>query len=204
MGSSHRAGYQTSRGHTYPDMEPHLLRLAKTLANMISLLLVVQHFLTNLPPLPINTYIRWHVVLCHGTPQNIRVSEMTEHHPGQAKCFPGKTTNPKTNMRSLARQMNHLEQPYRNTYYDYHVYWGFPSKICSTKLIPISWSEILTSLVILSNLTYKLHVIEIFLQNSVLMLYISTVADNDPKCSCRWTSSYKKELYRCREIFFTQ
>ena len=46
-------------------------------------------------------------------------------------------------------------------------YW-----LITTKLIHMSWSEILPSLVILSLFTFELHVIEIFLPNSVLMLYI--------------------------------
>ena len=46
-------------------------------------------------------------------------------------------------------------------------YW-----LITTKLIHMSWSEILPSLVILSLFTFELHVIEIFLPNYVLMLYI--------------------------------
>ena len=46
-------------------------------------------------------------------------------------------------------------------------YWLIP-----TNLIHMSWSEILPSLVILSLFTFELHVIEIFLPKSVLMLYI--------------------------------
>ena len=46
-------------------------------------------------------------------------------------------------------------------------YW-----LITTKLIHMSWREILPSLVILSLYTFVLHVIEIFRQNSVLMLYI--------------------------------
>ena len=46
-------------------------------------------------------------------------------------------------------------------------YW-----LITTKFIHMSWSEILASLVILSLFTFELHVIEIFLPNSVLMLYI--------------------------------
>ena len=46
-------------------------------------------------------------------------------------------------------------------------YW-----LITTKLIHMSWSEILPSLVILSLFTFELHVIELFLPNSVLMLYI--------------------------------
>ena len=46
-------------------------------------------------------------------------------------------------------------------------YWLLP-----TNLIHMSWSEILPRLVILSLFTFELHVIEIFLPNSVLMLYI--------------------------------
>ena len=46
-------------------------------------------------------------------------------------------------------------------------YW-----LITTKLILMSWREILQSLVILSLFTFELYVIEIFLQNSVLMLYI--------------------------------
>ena len=46
-------------------------------------------------------------------------------------------------------------------------YW-----LITTKLIHMSWSQILASLVILSFFTFELHVIEIFLPNSVLMLYI--------------------------------
>ena len=46
-------------------------------------------------------------------------------------------------------------------------YW-----LITTKLIHMSWSEILPSLFILSLFTFELHVIEIFLPNSVLMLYI--------------------------------
>ena len=46
-------------------------------------------------------------------------------------------------------------------------YW-----LITTKLIHMSWSEILPSLVILSLFTLELHVIEIFLPNYVLMLYI--------------------------------
>ena len=42
----------------------------------------------------------------------------------------------------------------------------------TTKLIHMSWSEILPSLVILSLFTLELHVVEIFLSNYVLMLYI--------------------------------
>ena len=73
--------------------------------------------------------------------------------------------------------------------------WDFPSKLCldaiypsvtilvssqfrasywliTTKLINMSRSEILPSLVFLSLFTFELHVIEIFLPNYVLMLYI--------------------------------
>ena len=46
-------------------------------------------------------------------------------------------------------------------------YW-----LITTKLIHMSWSEILPSLVILSIFTFELHVIEIFLPNYVFMLYI--------------------------------
>ena len=46
-------------------------------------------------------------------------------------------------------------------------YW-----LIATNFIHMSWSEILPSLVILSLFTFELHVIEIFLPNSVLMLYI--------------------------------
>ena len=46
-------------------------------------------------------------------------------------------------------------------------YW-----LITTKLIHMAWSEILPSLVILSLFTFELRVIEIFLLNSVLMLYI--------------------------------
>ena len=46
-------------------------------------------------------------------------------------------------------------------------YW-----LITTKLIHMSWSEILPSLVILSLFTLELHVIEILLPNFVLMLYI--------------------------------
>ena len=46
-------------------------------------------------------------------------------------------------------------------------YW-----LITTKLIHMPWSEILPSLVILSRLTFELHVIEIFLQN-VAWCYIS-------------------------------
>ena len=51
-------------------------------------------------------------------------------------------------------------------------YW-----LITTNSIHMSWSEILPSLVILSLFTFEQHVIEIFLPNSVLMLYIR-----------RWTS----------------
>ena len=46
-------------------------------------------------------------------------------------------------------------------------YW-----LITGKLINMSWSQILQSLVILSLFTFELHVIELFLPNSVLMLYI--------------------------------
>ena len=46
-------------------------------------------------------------------------------------------------------------------------YW-----LITTKLIHMSWSDILPCLVILSSFPFELHVIEIFLPNSVLMLYI--------------------------------
>ena len=46
-------------------------------------------------------------------------------------------------------------------------YW-----LITTKLIHMSWSEIMPSLVILSLFTIELHVIELILRNSVLMLYI--------------------------------
>ena len=52
------------------------------------------------------------------------------------------------------------------------VYW-----LITTKLIHMSWSESLPSLVILRLFTFELHVIELFLPNSVLMQYI-----------CRWPS----------------
>ena len=44
--------------------------------------------------------------------------------------------------------------------------------------------------------------IGILLQNSASMLYISSMADYDPKCSCRLKSSYKKELYTGQENIF--
>ena len=46
-------------------------------------------------------------------------------------------------------------------------YW-----LITTKLIHMSWSEILLSLVILSLFTFELHVIELFLPTCVLMIYI--------------------------------
>ena len=46
-------------------------------------------------------------------------------------------------------------------------YW-----LITTKLIHMSWSEILPSLVILNLFTFELRAIDIFLPNSVLMLYI--------------------------------
>ena len=45
-------------------------------------------------------------------------------------------------------------------------YW-----LITSKLIHMSWSQILPSLVILSIFTFELHVIELFLPNSVLMQY---------------------------------
>ena len=71
-------------------------------------------------------------------------------------------------------------------------YW-----LITTKLIQMSWSEILPRLAILSLFTFELHVIEIFLRNSVLMLYIrrcvtsvqgGILADYDQHFSRRWDS----------------
>ena len=74
-------------------------------------------------------------------------------------------------------------------------YW-----MITTKLIHTSWSKILPSLVTLSLFTFELHVIEMFLPNSVLMLYIrrcppwvtsvqgGVLADYDQNFSRGWDS----------------
>ena len=74
-------------------------------------------------------------------------------------------------------------------------YW-----LIATKLIHMSWSEILPSLVILSLFTFELHVIEIFLSNYVLMLYIRQWPSWCHVSSGRHIGWLRPNWYTCPEV----